>query len=385
VQTDNPVDVTTVGAYTVTYTATTANGVPGILTRTVNVVPVPNDTLQLDFGPTTAFEPAPGAFTKVQNGPVLTVGDYTFPNVAGSTYTLSISNIGSYSSQNVDDPLVTDGFYSASANGPARFTLSGLPQGMTVTLYAIWAWDGSGKYADVFFGGANAQIVFSGDPGTTPALTNFTRIGAAVVDSSCAVRGYWQGPGGPNSEGQVGGMVIRVSANTPPVAGNILMGAISGCPAVLKIVGGASAPTDADGDPLAVTAVQSPTPNSGTVTSDGTNVLYTSRTGFTGQDTFTYTVGDGRGGFATAVVTVDVVAAGTGFNCISVPKLAGGVCQAAYQGIPHAGYVVETAASLSRPVTWTPVATNQAGADGTLNFRFTPAQGMGFYRARLLP
>jgi hypothetical protein len=385
VGTVNPVDVATVGTYTVTYTATTASGNHGTLTRTVNVVPVPNDTLQLDFAPTSGtVQPAPAGFTKVQNAAALAVGNYIFPALGGSSYTLSITNIGSYNSGNTNEPLVTDGFYSSGPNGPAYFTLSGLPQGMIVTLYAIWAWDGSSKYANVFFGGTNAQIVNNGDPGTSPTLANFTKIGMAVVGSSCAVNGHWQGPGGPNTEGQVGAMVILVADNTPPVANNILMGAVSGLPAALKIIGGASAPTDPDGDPLTVTAVQSPTPHSGTVTTDGINVTYTSSPGFTGQDTFTYTVGDGRGGFATATVTVDVGADGGVFNRLSAPTLAGGLCGMVFQGIPHVTYVLEETPSLS-PVAWSTVVTQQAGASGQLNFSFAASPGTDFYRVRALP
>lgn len=386
VQSNNAVDVTTVGTYTVTYTATTASGTPGSITRTVNVVPVPNDTLQLDFAPTTGtVRPAPTGFTKVQNAAALTVGNYSFPSVAGSSYTLSITNIGSYNSVNTNEPLVTDGFYSASGNGPAYFTLNTLPQGMKVTLYAIYAWDGVGKYANVFFGGTNAQIVYNGDSGTNPTLTNFTRIGAAVVGSSGAVNGHWQGPGGPNTEGQVGGMVILVGTNTPPVASPIAMSAVSGLPATLKIIGGASAPTDADGDPLTITGVQSPTPNGGTVTINGTNVTYTSLLAFVGTDTFTYTVGDGYGGFSTNTVTVSVVANGPGFNALSGPTLNGGVFQVGYQGIPYAKYVLLNTPSLSAPVTWTPVVTNTADASGAITFTFTPSQGTGFYRTSSWP
>jgi hypothetical protein len=169
------------------------------------------------------------------------------------------------------------------------------------------------------------------------------------------------------------------------VANNIVMGAVSGQPAALKIIGGTSAPTDPDGDSLTVTAVQSPTPHNGTVTTDGANVTYTSSNGFTGQDTFTYTVGDGHGGFATATVTVDVAAGGTGFNRVSGPALVNGLYQLGYQGIPHLNYALETTASLAAPVTWNPVVTNQASASGALTFTITPSQGMGFFRTRYVP
>ena len=75
------------------------------------------------------------------------------------------------------------------------------------------------------------------------------------------------------------------------------MGAVSGQPASLKIIGGTNPPTDPNNDPLTITAVG--TPANGTASSpNGTNVTYTSTSGYTGTDVFTYTVGDGHGRFS---------------------------------------------------------------------------------------
>jgi hypothetical protein len=488
VSSNNPVDTTTIGTYTVTYTAVTANNNTGTVSRTVNVTAIPNLALNLDLAPSgNNIPPAPDGFTLVQGGGSLSaVANYNYPNVAGSIYSLSISNVSMYNTGDTNKPLTTTGFYKSSANNdPATFTLSGLQPTLKVTLYAIYAWNGAREAGNVFFGGTNTQIANTVDPGTnTPSLTNFTRIGATLVDSSGTVSGYWQGPittSGTNTEGEVGGLVFLVGTNTPPVASPIAMSAIGGHPSTLNIIGGASAPTDADGDPLTITAVQSPTPNSGTVTTDGTNVTYTSSgsfigtdtfnytvgdgyggfstaivtvtvvlnnqppvaysrvmgaasglpstlkiiggaspptdpdgdtmtvtavqsptphsgtvttdgtnvtytssNGFTGTDTFTYTVGDGRGGFATATVTVSVVGSGPGFNILSSPTLNGGVYQVGYQGIPYAQYVLLKTPSLNAPITWTPVVTNTAGISGVITFTFTPSQSMGFYRTSSL-
>jgi hypothetical protein len=388
VSSNNPVDTATIGTYTVTYMATTANHNTGTITRTVNVMAIPNLALNLDLAPSGNVPPAPDGFTLVQGGGSLSaVANYNYPNVAGSIYSLSISNVSMYNTGNTNEPLTTDGFYKSAANNfPATFALSGLQPTLKVTLYAIYAWNGAGQAGNVFFGGTNAQIVNNGDPGTTPSLTNFTRIGATLVGSSGVVSGSWQGPisgTGTNTEGQVGGLVFLVGTNTPPVASPIAMSAIGGHPAILTIIGGASAPTDADGDPLTITAVQSPTPNSGTVTINGTNVTYTSLSAFAGTDTFTYTVGDGYGGFSTNTVTVSV-AANAGFNILSGPTFNGGVFQVSYQGIPYASYVLLSTPSLTPPVTWTPVVTNTAGASGAIIFSFTPSQSTGFYRTRSL-
>jgi hypothetical protein len=60
--------------------------------------------------------------------------------------------------------------------------------------------------------------------------------------------------------------------------------------------------SDADGDALAVVSFTQP-PN-GSVTRQGNKLVYLSRLNFIGYDRFSYTVSDGRGGTATASVTV---------------------------------------------------------------------------------
>ncbi|MDW8341673.1 MAG: Ig-like domain-containing protein [Geminicoccaceae bacterium] len=63
--------------------------------------------------------------------------------------------------------------------------------------------------------------------------------------------------------------------------------------------------SDPDGDPLALIGVSAPTAGSVAVLPDQ-RVRYAPRSGFTGEDSFTYTIGDGRGGTATATVRVAV-------------------------------------------------------------------------------
>jgi hypothetical protein len=64
--------------------------------------------------------------------------------------------------------------------------------------------------------------------------------------------------------------------------------------------------TDPYGYPLTITAVTQGT--HGTAIISGTSVIYTSAAGFVGTDSFTYTISDGQGGFATATVVVNVMA-----------------------------------------------------------------------------
>ena len=62
---------------------------------------------------------------------------------------------------------------------------------------------------------------------------------------------------------------------------------------------------DADGDTLSVDSVTQPANGSVNINTDDT-VTYTPHASYTGSDTFTYTVSDGRGGTATGSVTITI-------------------------------------------------------------------------------
>lgn len=312
--TNSTVNTASIGSYTVTYSAMTASGTPGQIVRTVNVTDVPNLSLNLDLGTTDAANPpAPAGYTLLAVGGSSTtaVNTSTFANVAGSIYSLTVSNFSQYNLNNTNEPLTTCAFYMNARNNnnnntnPVGFVLNGIQPTLKVSLYAIYGQDGPGpSAADVFFGGTSAQIISHGDPGQTPSLTNFTRIGSAMVGSSGAVSGYWTGPGGSlTTAGEVGGMVFVVGTNTPPAASNLVMNAVGAHPATLQIVGNAAGPTDPDGDPLTLTAVQT---NIGSVTIISNSVIYTAPSAYSGVDTFNYTVSDGFGGISTGTVTVTV-------------------------------------------------------------------------------
>ncbi len=100
----------------------------------------------------------------------------------------------------------------------------------------------------------------------------------------------------------------RVYANRPPVAGNdTLTVAMNAAATLVAVLGNDS---DPDNDPLTITAVSTPAHGTATIGTGG--ILYTPATGYTGSDSFTYTISDGRGGTATATVAVTVQASGVG-------------------------------------------------------------------------
>ena len=98
-------------------------------------------------------------------------------------------------------------------------------------------------------------------------------------------------------------VVVTVSPppNRPPVAIDDAASTTPATPVTINVLANDS---DPDGDPLSITAVTPPA--AGTATINGSTIVYAPLRGFVGTDRFTYTISDGRGGTATATVTVVV-------------------------------------------------------------------------------
>ncbi len=99
-------------------------------------------------------------------------------------------------------------------------------------------------------------------------------------------------------------MVQALVANQPPVAVDDSATLVAGTSQDIDVLANDS---DADGDPLSVIAVTQGTLGSTTILPDG-RIRYTSMGATaTGTDQFSYTISDGRGGTASAMVAVTVV------------------------------------------------------------------------------
>ena len=93
-------------------------------------------------------------------------------------------------------------------------------------------------------------------------------------------------------------VVTITSANRPPIAGNdryVVSGRIATSLPVL------TNDSDPDGDPLTIISVTQPLQRAGTVQIVGSEILFTPN-GVFPTDSFSYTVSDGKGGLATAIV-----------------------------------------------------------------------------------
>ncbi len=168
-----------------------------------------------------------------------------------------------------------------------------------------------------------------------------------------------------------------LSINNPPVAADDLIGAGRDLavtfPAALLVIND----TDPNNDPLAVSGVNSPSANGGTVVLAGGNVTYTPPAGFTGADSFAYTVSDALGATATATVQVTVVEVthklAASFTPAGQPSLN-------FSGIPYRAYRIQYSEDLQ---TWSDLATIAADAAGLIVYEdpTTPVPAKRFYKA----
>ena len=99
---------------------------------------------------------------------------------------------------------------------------------------------------------------------------------------------------------------------------------------------------------------------------------------------FTDTGGDTVSGIVTVTV-VPSTSSGGSYNHLSATAITGGDLRLDFLGIPGKTYSMEVTHDLTPPITWTPVVTNVAAANGLLVFTNTPTGGQSFYRTRYVP
>ncbi|MDB6080721.1 MAG: hypothetical protein JWO82_4468 [Akkermansiaceae bacterium] len=174
---------------------------------------------------------------------------------------------------------------------------------------------------------------------------------------------------------------ITVAPNSNPVATDD--DAVTGrnVPLELDILTLLSNDTDAEVDPLDITAVAATSNRGGTVSLSSGIITYTPPAGATGFDTFTYTVTDGVwGGTATGNVYITInanVTAGPPTTAV-VLTLSGGTVNGSFTGTANASYVIQRSTDLA---TWTDLPAVTASGTGATQFSDTPPAGSkAFYR-----
>jgi len=113
-------------------------------------------------------------------------------------------------------------------------------------------------------------------------------------------------------------------------------------------------------------------------------VTYTPAAGFTGPDTFAFTVSDGQGGTGTGHVNVTVLSTDGPTPNMHPPRVdQNGNYVIGFSGLPGSSYLVQRAPSVTGP--WTTLATVVVGPSGVAEYVDTDPNRPNpvFYRAIL--
>lgn len=196
-----------------------------------------------------------------------------------------IAALAAFSSGTNNPPTAVDDAVSVDEDGSVNFdpTLNDSDSdGGTVTV------------SDIASGPSNGSAVVEAD-GSVTYTPDADYFGADSFDVEV-------------SDGQGGTATSTVSVtvdpvNDDPAAADDTAQVVIGSSIIIDVLGNDS---DVDPDTLTVTAATDGADGTVTINPDGT-VTYTHTGSSTGTDTFSYTVGDGNGGFDTADVTVQVL------------------------------------------------------------------------------
>ncbi len=261
---------------------------------TINVLANDTDADSTNLSILNFTQPSNGTVTQNANGELVytsngnscgtddqftyTITDGTNPSnsatvtiaVAPAVNSAPIANDDTATTQ-VDTPIVIMSIANDTDpdNDTLTITDAGQPQNGTVTT------DGT-------------KITYTPNPGFT---------GVDVFDYTIS-----DGNGGTSMATET--VTVTAAPNTAPTAVDDSATTTEETPVVIMTIAN---DTDPDGDALTITNITQPA--NGTATQDGQKITYTPNAGFTGVDTLTYTISDGRGGTATATETITVTAA----------------------------------------------------------------------------
>lgn len=142
---------------------------------------------------------------------------------------------------------------------------------------------------------------------------------------------------------------------------------------------------DAEGDPITFTSVAANSLVGAALAVSEGWIFYRPAPRPLPADEFTYQAGDGVGGVAAGVVTLQTGTADPGVtsNRVGLPVfLPGGALRVTFAGIPGRRYAIEVADDLTPPAVWQVLACGPAAANGLLSANDpAPAGGTRFYRA----
>lgn len=276
------------------FTGSTAGSVyfnPGETTKTIDIQVVGDTTVEPDETFHVSLSNARNATLGADTGTGVIQND----DGLAAAPVISIAGAGSHPEGN-------------SGVTPFLFTLtrSGDTTGTSIVDYYLWPTDGAaGNPNAADFSGPTAGSVYF-NPGDTSKTVEIDVVGDTVAEPDETFHVGLSNPRGATIGTGQGDATITNddgAADQPPIATNDT--ATTPVNTVIQIDPRGN-DFDPDGDPMTVTAITSPSHGTASIILSGHYVEYTPDAGFSGTDTMNYTVSDGRGGTATATITITV-------------------------------------------------------------------------------
>jgi hypothetical protein len=364
---------------------TTPSTAPGAGTASQNVTFTPTDTADYNTASSTVSVtvikatstvttwPTAAAITYGQTlasailsgGSATPAGSFAFTTPSTAPAVGTASQGVTFMPTDTTDYNTTNWTVSVTVNqASATVTLSGLSQ--TYTGNAISATAGTMP------SGLTVNLTYNGSASAPTNVGSYNVIGA-ISDAS------YQGSA-------TNTLVINSVTNLVAAAMNL--GVQAGQAAALPLVKLLLRSTDPFGQTLRVVSADPASAHGGAVVLEDSAINYTPANGYSGPDTFSYVIADTGGNTASGLITVTVTPSGSGsggsYNQLAVETV-GSAVRLSYLGIPGTNYALEVTHGLTPPITWTPVVTNPAAANGLLLFTNTPGGGQSFYRTRYVP
>lgn len=168
--------------------------------------------------------------------------------------------------------------------------------------------------------------------------------------------------------------------NHAPSAGNDYLSCSRNTQVMFTVAQLLANDSDPDGDPLVLQAISNQTTQGGVVFQNGNSLTYVPPVGFAGDDSFTYSVQDGRGGVSSAVVNVAVAPVGlsSATNLIGITR-GPAELEVRWQGISGRSYRVEQTDALTG--SWVAIGGSiLADANGLVQFVDSQPVPQRFYR-----
>lgn len=153
--------------------------------------------------------------------------------------------------------------------------------------------------------------------------------------------------------------------NLVPVALPDAFNRLAGPPFTIRIADVLANDFDLDGDSLTINGLSETSANGALVDRDETSIYYTpATTNIDATDQFSYTISDGRGGVASATVTIRFA------HPLRLSGAMGseGLTVLATEGVAGVTDLLQVATNLATPTSWETVATNVPATNGPVRF-----------------